>query len=490
MPALITASGFDSAVCCLLFTVCFLFFVMGIEDFIKDALHKPNDYIAYHVGRELAELHPGKAIIESKTGYFDLEAFVRAEKCSIVAESNIFDHIRTDWERPGRDLTKRLENSWLNVLWQGHLLDVVLITWSESCYRSRHHWIVAETRKLAEAFFAEVCEWSSEVRGEVLVFQDGHWEKNQELYEAIKTSTFDNVILPDSLKRQIQSDFQQFFRSREVYGQYAIPWKRGALFIGPPGNGKTHTVKALINQLGRPCLYVKGFKSEYATEQENIGAVFARARMTTPCLMILEDIDAMIDNNNRSFFLNELDGFETNAGLVVLATTNHPEKLDPAILDRPSRFDRKYHFDLPAVTERLAYVVAWNERLEAPLRLSEKATEQLVQQTENFSFAYMKELFVSATMEWMSRRMRTFDSTREGQDGATVATVNGTSMHGGSVAPVNGASMDDIILNEATRLRAQMTVPSASSLSSSPALTGRTLAAAALTRVRRVLRSA
>src|SRR6185503_4150837 len=158
---------------------------MGIEDFIKDALHKPNDYIAYHVGRELAELHPGKAIIEGKTGYFDLEAFVRAEKCSIVAESNIFDHIRTDWERPGKDPTKRSENSWLNVLWRGHLLDVVLITWSESYYRSRHHWIVAETKKLAEAFFAEVCEWSSEVRGEVLVFQDGDWQKNKELYEAI-----------------------------------------------------------------------------------------------------------------------------------------------------------------------------------------------------------------------------------------------------------------------------------------------------------------
>jgi hypothetical protein len=59
--------------------------VLGIEDFIEDALHKPNDYIAYHVGRELAELHPGKAIIEGNTGYFDLEAFLRAEKCSIVA---------------------------------------------------------------------------------------------------------------------------------------------------------------------------------------------------------------------------------------------------------------------------------------------------------------------------------------------------------------------------------------------------------------------
>ena len=439
---------------------------MGIEDFIKDALHKPNDYIAYHVGRELAELHPGKTIIEGKTGYFDLEAFVRAEKCSIVAESNIFDHIRTDWERPGKDLTKRLENSWLNVLWRGHLLDVVLITWSESCYRSRHHWIVAESKKLAQAFFAEVCEWSSEVRGEVLVFQDGDWQKNKELYEAIKTSTFDNVILPDSLKQQVQSDFRQFFRSREVYGQYAIPWKRGALFIGPPGNGKTHTVKALINQLGRPCLYVKGFKSEYATEQENIGAVFARARMTTPCLMVLEDIDAMIDNNNRSFFLNELDGFETNAGLAVLATTNHPEKLDAAILDRPSRFDRKYHFDLPATPERFAYVVAWNERLEAPLRLSEKAVGQLVHQTENFSFAYMKELFVSATMAWMSKRVET-------------------------IAPVNGASMDEVILTEAARLRAQMTAPSEPSPSSPPstlpAFPGRALAAV-LTRVRRILR--
>ena len=335
---------------------------MGIENFIKDALYKPNDYIAYHVGRELAELHPEKVIIEGNTGYFDLEAFVRADKCSIVEESSIFNHVRTWWDGPAKDPKQNVENSWLNVLWRGQLLDVVLITWSEDCYRSRHHWIVAENRKLAEAFFAEVCEWSSEVRGEILVFQDGDWEKNKELYESIKTATFDNVILPDSLRQQVQNDFEQFFRSREVYEQYGIPWKRGALFIGPPGNGKTHTVKALINQLGRPCLYVKGFKSEYATEQENMGAVFARARMTAPCVLVLEDIDSMIDDENRSFFLNELDGFENNTGLVVLATTNHPDRLDPAILHRPSRFDRKYYFDLPAAAERLAYITAWNNR--------------------------------------------------------------------------------------------------------------------------------
>ncbi len=333
---------------------------MGIENFIKDALYKPNDYIAYHVGRELAELHPDKVIIEGNTGYFDLDAFVRAEQCSIVAESSVFNHIRTRWRGPKKDPRETLQNSWLNVLWHGQLLDVVLITWAEDCYRARHHWIVAENKNLAETFFAAVCDWSAEVRGEILVFKDGDWEKNEELYNSIKSATFANLILPDTLKQQVQTDFDQFFRARDVYEQYGIPWKRGALFIGPPGNGKTHTVKALINQLGQPCLYVKGFKSEYATEQENMGAVFARARMTTPCLLVLEDLDSMIDDENRSFFLNELDGFENNSGMVVLATTNHADRLDAAILNRPSRFDRKYYFNLPGVEERRAYVVNWN----------------------------------------------------------------------------------------------------------------------------------
>ncbi len=462
---------------------------MGIENFIKDALYKPNDFIAYHVGRELAKLHPGKAIIEGNTGYFDLEAFVRAEKCSIVEESSVFNHIKTDWERPEKALTKDLENSWLNVLWRGQLLDVVLITWSENCYRSRHHWIVAESRKLAEAFFAEVCEWSSEVRGEILVFQGGYWEKNEELYNAIKTATFDNVILPDLLKQQVLNDFEQFFRSREIYEQYRIPWKRGAIFIGPPGNGKTHTVKALINQLGRPCLYVKGFKSEYATEQENMGAVFARARMTTPCLMVLEDVDAMIDDQNRSFFLNELDGFESNNGLVVLATTNHPDRLDPAILNRPSRFDRKYHFNLPAAAERFAYVAAWNKQLQPDLRLSEKAAGEVVQQTENFSFAYLKELFVSATMQWMSTRGDLLDSTSGAIPNAPVQIAREETADRATEC-VSGTSMEEIILDQAAGLRSQMAAPSKSPASSQSHVSASGTLSRALAKARRVLRRA
>ncbi len=397
---------------------------MSIENFIRDALYKPNDYISYHVGRELAELHPGKTILEGQAWDFDLEAFARAGCCSVIEEKSIFHHVTTRWVGVGKKLKQRIENSWLNVLWKGQLLDIVLLTFTEDCRRRRHQWIVAGERKVAEKFFDTVCEWSCEVRGEILVYQDGYFEKDKQLFDSIKSATFDNLVLPASLKQQIESDFQRFFNSREFYEQYKIPWKRGAIFIGPPGNGKTHTLKALINQLGEPCLYVRSFKSEYGTEQENMAEVFKRARMKPPCIVVLEDLDSMIDNKNRSFFLNELDGFHSNTGVVVLATTNHPEKLDSSILDRPSRFDRKYYFQLPAEAERLAYIEKWNGDLQPELRVTQSGAAAVVRKTENFSFAYLKELFVASMAQWMS--------------------TGGTEV------------MDEVILSQAKLLRRQM----------------------------------
>ena len=369
---------------------------MGSEDFIRDALFQPDDYIAYHVGRELAELYPGKTILEGLTGYFDLDAFVRDGKCTVIAEKSVFRHLKLEWEGDGQELMERTQNAWLNVLWKGHLLDVILLTWVDGCYHQRHHWIVADEKSVAADFFHEVCTWSCEVRGEILIY-DGFFEKDQRLFDSIRSATFDNLILPETLKQQIQDDFQRFFNSREIHERYGIPWKRGALFIGPPGNGKTHTLKALINQLGKPCIYVRSF-----TDADDIAEVFKRARMVTPSLVVLEDIDSLIDKSNRAFLLNELDGFRTNTGVVVLATTNHPEKLDAAILERPSRFDRKYYFTLPADAERFAYLRQWNEGLQPEMRVTEAVAKEVVHSTEGFSFAYLKELVVSSMMEWMT----------------------------------------------------------------------------------------
>src|SRR6266571_3892758 len=142
---------------------------------------------------------------------------------------------------------------------------------------------------------------------------------------------------------------------------------------------------------------------------------FTRSEVKYISTLVMEDLDSMIDDKTRAFFLNELDGFETNTGVVVLATTNHPDRLDPAILDRPSRFDRKYYFDLPTGAERSAYIAAWNNELQPELRLSETVAAEVVEQTKGFSFAYMKELFLSSMMEWMATRDSPMDKIILGQ---------------------------------------------------------------------------
>jgi AAA+ superfamily predicted ATPase len=186
----------------------------------------------------------------------------------------------------------------------------------------------------------------------------------------------------------------QFFASRALYDEYGIPWKRGILFIGPPGNGKTHTVKALINSMEQPCLYIKSL--------QGIQLVFDRARRISPCILVIEDLDLQVQPQNRSAFLNELDGFAANIGIVTLATTNHPERLDPGILDRPSRFDRKYHFELPDAPERSSYFALWNASLKPALQLSTDGISKISALTADFSFAYLKELFLSSMMQWIT----------------------------------------------------------------------------------------
>jgi transitional endoplasmic reticulum ATPase len=69
--------------------------------------------------------------------------------------------------------------------------------------------------------------------------------------------------------------------------------------------------------------------------------MFNKARQLSPCVVVLEDLDSLINDNNRSFFLNQLDGLEGNDGLLVIGSTNHFDRLDPGLSSRPSRFDRK-----------------------------------------------------------------------------------------------------------------------------------------------------
>ncbi len=374
---------------------------MKIKKLIIKALSLPTSAISYHVSQELATLFPEKAMIEGSDCAFNLEAYAYAQKCTLEQKTSVHNQTATGWNGMEQCLYKSAVNTWLEVAWQGQTIEVLLMSWAEGYGGVRYYWILADTQEIAESFFSAVCEWNSEIRDEVLVFEEGYWNKSAELFEAIQNANFDNLILRGTLKQDIQDDIANFFTSRHTYEAYNVAWKRGVLFIGSPGNGKTHTVKALINKMQKPCLYVKSLSARYDNESENIRKVFQRARQSAPCILVLEDLDSLINAENRSFFLNELDGFATNHGILTLATTNHPERLDPAILNRPSRFDRKYHFELPNLIERNAYIRLWNNTLNGEMRLSDTAITQVSERTEGFSFAYLKELFLSSMMRWM-----------------------------------------------------------------------------------------
>jgi hypothetical protein len=376
---------------------------MSIDRLFDDELREPTAAIAYRISRRLAECFAGKYVLEAKDQPFDLLEFAADGHCSASLRTESHNQLLTDWEGRGEGLSIAPATAHYLVRYRDQSLQVITSGWPQGVYHNvRWHWIVADSQDIAEQFLQEACEWCNEVRGEVLVFSDGCWHKSAALFASIHGVNLDSLVLRGDLKDTIRSDFERFVASRASYLKYSVPWKRGVLFVGPPGNGKTHCVKALINHLGLPCLYVQSFKAQHATDHHCIQAVFHRARQTSPCVLVLEDLDSLITGDNRSFFLNELDGFAANQGIITLATTNHPERLDPAILDRPSRFDMKYHFELPGFDERRDYLGLWNDRLVGEMRLTAEELKAVAEATDGFSFAYLKELILSSIMRWMT----------------------------------------------------------------------------------------
>lgn len=126
-----------------------------------------------------------------------------------------------------------------------------------------------------------------------------------------------------------------------------------------------------------PTLYVKSLGK--SCDQDDIRSIFEKARETTPCLLVFEDLDSLVSNDVKGFFLNEIDGLEENDGIMMIGGTNYSmctrrrasdrfagltcispvDRLDAGISKRPSRFDRKYHFALPATPERIQYCDYW-----------------------------------------------------------------------------------------------------------------------------------
>jgi hypothetical protein len=250
-------------------------------------------------------------------------------------------------------------------------------------------------------------KWTTELHNAIYVFDQSEWHKDTKLYADVQSSFWDDVILSPGTKSHLIHDVQSFFDNRPLYQSLHIPWKRGVIFHGVPGNGKTISLKALINSLSKrddpiPSLYVKNL-DHCASPKYSINEIFSHARRMAPCLLIFEDLDSLIGDDCRSYFLNQVDGIESNEGILMVGSTNHLDKLDSAIAKRPSRFDRKYHFKVPGLEERQAYARYWREKVRkngtGMVEFPDEVCDVVASLTEGFSFAYLKELFVASLLE-------------------------------------------------------------------------------------------
>jgi transitional endoplasmic reticulum ATPase len=262
----------------------------------------------------------------------------------------------------------------------------------------------SSTVELMEA----ISEWSSELHDEIWVFNHGMWTKNSELFAAIRDASWDDVILDENMKNTIVKDVVGFFDAKDAYKRFGVPWKRGIILHGPPGNGKTITIKAVVKSLAdRPqpvsSLYVKSFIT-YEGPEFGIQQIFSKARECAPCLLVLEDLDSLVTDAVRSYFLNEVDGLESNDGILIIGSTNHLDKLDPAIVKRPSRFDRKYAFRPPVEHERQLYARYWQRKIaDVPeVTMADEDIVPVAACTQDFTFAYLKEAFIATLFHLFS----------------------------------------------------------------------------------------
>ncbi|KAL9032086.1 MAG: hypothetical protein Q9180_006707 [Flavoplaca navasiana] len=312
--------------------------------------------------------------------------------------------------------------------WREYEYILYVVEGAHGFYDEEVSYLLGPSAAANDALLLAAGSYRHALHQEILVFKNGQWSKNHQLWQEVQKSNWDDVILAEEMKKSIKGEMEKFFGSQERYKRLKVPWKRGIIYYGPPGNGKTISIKAMMHTLSLyspnpiPSLYVRSLTSVFGPEY-SIQSIFRQARSQAPCLLVFEDLDSLVTDRVRSYFLNEVDGLESNDGILMVGSTNHLERLDPGIRKRPSRFDRKFLFDLPDEHERILYCEYWRRKLGADDDTNGKTIREemgmeydkdddddpdiefphllckpIASITAGFSFAYIQEAFVASLL--------------------------------------------------------------------------------------------
>lgn len=221
--------------------------------------------------------------------------------------------------------------------------------------------------------------------------------------------TFSDVAGIEEVKEELQEEIE-FLRNPKKFQVLGAKIPKGVLLLGPPGCGKTLLARAVAGEAGVPFFSVSG--SEFVEMFVGVGAsrvrdLFSQAKKYAPCIIFIDEIDAVGrlrgaglggGHDEREQTLNqllvEMDGFDPNIGVIIIAATNRPDILDPALL-RPGRFDRRVVVDVPDVNGRQAIlqVHARNKPLENPEDL-----KIVAQRTPGFTGADLENVLNEAAL--------------------------------------------------------------------------------------------
>jgi AAA+ superfamily predicted ATPase len=288
---------------------------------------------------------------------------------------------------------------WFTTQWEGAQIEVALAP-DFGC--QRYVICSGEDEITLQRFAQSLHRYAERPAGRSLRYTEG-WTSAPDLDEEIGKVTWDDIVLKPTLLASVRATVEGFFSQRDAFQKLGFAWRRGMLLVGPPGTGKTMICKAVAAAMPTlPFLYVRDLREE--RKKEAIKNIFRRARRLAPCILAFEDLDGLVNNETRTVFLNEVDGFGNNEGLFIIASSNHPEKIDQALLKRPSRFDRVFIIGLPEQAERQAYCLRVLERSTlsehiAPALDRRALSAAVAEKSDGFTPAYLKEAITAAALQ-------------------------------------------------------------------------------------------
>ncbi len=207
-------------------------------------------------------------------------------------------------------------------------------------------------------------------------------------FQHIPVRTEGLLKFPQTNSEKVIKEIQKFWEREKYFRKYGLTYKRGIVLWGPAGSGKSCTLQIIMaDVVGRGGVVLKFTQPKLFIEGVRI---LRQIQPNIPVVVLMEDIDALIETFNESDILNILDGVDQIENTVFLATTNYPEKLGPRIINRPSRFDKRFKIGHPNDESRRMYIEHITKDCEEKIDM-----DKWIKDTEGFSLAHLKELFVA-----------------------------------------------------------------------------------------------